>query len=218
MKVLLLEDDITLNKSIAQVLKFNGFELDQFYDGLSAYESLTRIYDLYILDIDVPNVSGIEMLKEILDRDKVSNVIMISADNSIEVIERAYNLGCSDFIKKPFHLKELELKIEKLFNGMNSQTCQITDGIYLSIGGQSLIKNGVEITLTKKEFQMLYLLMRFSPNIVTYQQIENYIYDNQSIHNQTIRALIKRVRDKICKNCIKAVNNIGYKLSMNMDD
>lgn len=215
MKVLLLEDDITLNKSIAQVLKFKGFEVDQFYNGLSAYESLTNIYDVYILDIDVPTISGIEMLKEVLERDKMSNVIMISVDSSIETIEKSYKLGCSDFIKKPFHLKELELKMEKLFEGMKSQKCQIVEDIYFSIATQSLTKNGEEVYLTNKEFQLLYLLIRFSPNIVSYQQIENHIYDNDVVPSQNIRALIKRVRDKTGKDCIKTINGIGYKININ---
>ncbi len=120
MKILLLEDDIALNKSIYDALVYSGYSVDTFFDGNDVIDNLSSIYDLYIMDINVPNISGLELLNLIHNQNNQSKIIMISANTDINIIENAYNLGCIDYLKKPFHLKELRIKIDKLFSTTNS--------------------------------------------------------------------------------------------------
>ena len=120
MKILLLEDDIALNKSIYDALVYSGYSVDTFFDGNDVIDNLSSIYDLYIMDINVPNISGLELLNLIHNQNNQSKIIMISANTDINIIENAYNLGCIDYLKKPFHLKELRIKIDMLFSNSNS--------------------------------------------------------------------------------------------------
>ncbi|MDY0117690.1 MAG: response regulator, partial [Sulfurimonadaceae bacterium] len=111
MKILLLEDDVMLNESICEYLESLNHKVDGYFDGKMVYEALqSNLYDLCILDINVPNVDGITLLEKLHEQKVFIPTIYISALVDIEDISRAYALGCYDYLKKPFHLKELALK------------------------------------------------------------------------------------------------------------
>lgn len=114
MKILLLEDNQRLNATIVKRLEAKGHKIDAFVDGKEAYNALDNGYMCFILDINVPSVDGIEILKRIRDFYQETPVIIISSSVELDVIRDAYNYGCNDFIKKPFFIDELEIKIEKI--------------------------------------------------------------------------------------------------------
>lgn len=115
MKILLLEDEVMLNESIQEFLEELGHTIDTFFDGLDAYEAIKKnAYDLLILDINVPNMDGLTFLERIHELKIHVPTIYISALVDIEDISRAYNLGCYDYLKKPFHLKELALRLDRI--------------------------------------------------------------------------------------------------------
>ena len=113
MKIFLLEDDYSLNETIKEMLELNYHEIDSFYDGEVAYNNIAHNYDLYILDINTPSIDGIELLKLIKKSNSQTKVIMISANINIDKIKEAYNHACDDYLKKPFDVEELILKVEK---------------------------------------------------------------------------------------------------------
>jgi DNA-binding response OmpR family regulator len=116
MKILLLEDNSRLNATITKRLRAKGFDVDSFEDGYKAFESVDNGYGCYILDINVPSLDGIELLKRIREYYPKTPVIIISSSVELETIKDSYHYGCSDYIKKPFFIDELEIKIEKLCN------------------------------------------------------------------------------------------------------
>jgi DNA-binding response OmpR family regulator len=192
MRIFLLEDDIQLNKAITSVLKLKNYEVDSFYNGLEALKKIQENYDVYILDINVESINGLEILKKIVEYKKDSNVVMISASIDLETIKKAYNFGCADYIKKPFYLEELLFKIS-LF-----EIKTIFD-----------IKLSKE--LTKKEKEFLELLKKTYPNIVTYETIDEVIFFKNS-SKDAIRSLVKRVKQKLINYTIKSISKEGYKL------
>ena len=113
MKIFLLEDDYSLNESIKEIIELENHTIDNFYDGEVAFNNFSNDYDLFILDINVPNIKGLELLKIIKNTNFRTKVIIISANININLIKEAYDLGCDDYLKKPFDLEELVLKINR---------------------------------------------------------------------------------------------------------
>jgi diguanylate cyclase (GGDEF)-like protein len=200
MNIVLLEDDIALNKAIRKVLELDGHHVDSFFNGKEIMNALDKHYDLYILDINVPHMSGLDILDSILLQNKRSKVIMISSNTDIQSIQKAYDIGCVDYIKKPFHIAELRAKINHL---------QVSEAdLYASI---KLKKNARP--LTKKEAKLLNLLLEHLGLVVNYEMIDNYVYENKTMTMDALRALVRRLRTKLTHDIIENVVDQGYMVS-----
>ena len=121
MKILLLEDNKKLNETITKRLGMKGYSVLSIIDGAEAFEKITDGFSCFILDINVPNIDGIKILKKIREYYQTLPVIIISASVELDVIKQAYDFGCNDFLKKPFFIDELEIKIEKFCNIQNDK-------------------------------------------------------------------------------------------------
>ena len=196
MKILLLEDDVALNKSIYDALIYSGYSVDTFFDGNNVIDNLSSIYDLYIMDINVPNISGLELLNLIHNQNNQSKIIMISANTDIDIIKNAYNLGCIDYLKKPFHLEELRIKIDMLFSNTNSLLEEL--------------KLKPDSNLSKKEKRFLTLLLNNKNSVTTYQMIDEFVYEDKLMSMDGLRALVRRLRTKLEDDVIKNVLEEGY--------
>ena len=193
MNILLLEDDVALNRAITKVAKLDHHSITTYYNGQDVADDLDFKFDLYILDINVPNVSGLELLHMIMLKNSFAKVIIISSNTDIESLQKAYEFGCMDYIKKPFHLEELRLKIKKIDN-------DIPD---FEINEQ----------LTKKEHDLLYLLISNRGEIVTYSMIEATVYENKYMTMDGLRAMVKRLRSKLENDMIENIVDQGYKIA-----
>lgn len=200
MKILLLEDDIALNKAIENVLKLDHHHVRAFMDGQDIIESIDQQYDLYILDINVPNVNGLELLDNILLMSDQAKVIMISSNTDIQSLQTAYDLGCMDYLKKPFYIAELRAKINRLKISRD----HLISGVKLKTKAD---------TLTKKEKRFLTLLLENESRVVTYEMIENYVYENKLMSMDALRALVRRLRAKLVDNIIQNAIDEGYMIS-----
>src|SRR5574344_2222129 len=136
MKILIIEDDIQLNTTITNFLKYKGYEVDSLEDGKEALDYIDKnFYDLYILDINIPKVSGLEILKYIRTKDIKSAIVIITASFELENIKTAYKNGCDEYIKKPFYLEELEIKIDKICKVNSDQNViKISENIFYDMG------------------------------------------------------------------------------------
>ena len=197
MKILLLEDDVALNRTIKKVTEIDKHTTTSYLDGQDLLNSLDEKYDLYILDINVPNINGLELLKLISAKNANSKAIIISANTDIESLQTAYKLGCIDYLKKPFHLEELRIKIAKV----NSEPIDLLTNVQL--------KNDAK--LTKKEKDLLSLLLKNSGVTVTYAMIEEAIYKEKYMSMDGLRALVKRLRAKLQNDNIQNILEEGYK-------
>ncbi len=197
MNILLLEDDISLNKVIKKVLELDRHIVDTFMDGQALMNSLDGIYDLYILDINVPHVSGLELLDMILLQNDQAKVIMISSNTDMQSLQTAYDLGCIDYLKKPFHIVELRAKISHL----NTQDIDLLSTVKLKHESDPL---------SKKERRLLKLLLSNVSHVVTYEMIEHDIYENKPMSMDALRALVRRVRAKLIDDIIENIIDEGY--------
>jgi len=196
MKILLLEDDAALNRAITKVTNLDGHTTTSYTDGQSVLDNLETYYDLYILDINVPNIDGLELLKMIYEQDSTSKVIIISANTDINSLKKAYSFGCLDYLKKPFHLEELRIKITKI------------DTVQQDI--LSDIQLEKDKTLTKKEKLLIELLLSNKAKTVNYEMIEDHIYRDKSMTMDSLRSLIRRLKSKLKQPKIENVLDEGY--------
>ena len=117
MNVLLIEDDVQLNTTITNFLTFNKYEVTSLFDGDKAISQIDiNRYDLYIMDINVPNINGLEIVKYIRQKDLSTPIIMITASLELDNFKLAFKNGCSEYIKKPFYLEELDIRINNLLS------------------------------------------------------------------------------------------------------
>ncbi len=214
MKIFLLEDDYSLNEAIKEILELENHTVDNFYDGEIAFNNiLNNNYDLYILDINVPNIDGLEVLEKIKSISLNLNVIIISANINIDLIKKAYSLGCDDYLKKPFDLEELVLKINRYANKPNN--INLTENISFNISNKQLYFKNEKIELTKNEKNLLYLLIKDIGTTISYSQIEDFVYDGKSKSSDSIRSLVKRLRKKLPENILLTSLNDGYYIKNN---
>jgi len=211
MKIMLLEDDVALNGTICEVLKtIERCDVDTYYDGESAAKSLNNIYDLYIIDLNVPNLNGIDFLKLLKAHDINTPALIISADTDIQTITQAYNIGCNDFLKKPFYVEELLFKVKQYVKDFH--TVDLGDGLRYDLYKRVLNQGDKELHMTKKEKDLLHLLILNQGEIVSNDMIQSFVYNNEYVSNDSQRALIKRVRKIIGKDKIVNITSQGYKI------
>jgi DNA-binding response OmpR family regulator len=213
MKILLLEDEIMLNESIGEYLESQGHSVDSFVDGLKAYEAIKkRAYDLLILDINVPGLDGLSFLEKIHALKIHVPTIYISALVDIEDISRAYDLGCEDYLKKPFHLKELILRLDRVMIPSDTPRVQLRLSKNYSYDQEhsSLLFKGETQTLTKRQSQIIDILARNRSRVVDFDQFGEYVWGDQIVDNATIRAEVNRLKKILKEDIIINVRGMGY--------
>lgn len=209
MKLLLLEDNEKLNQTITKRLKLKGYEVDSFMDGLKAYESIDEGYFCFILDINVPNLDGVNLLKRIREYYDEVPVIIISASVELDIIKEAYDFGCNDYLKKPFFIDELEIKIDKLCN-VNSNLIYFDTNCYFDFKSSLISCDSKEQRLTKKERLLLNLFLSHKNKLVTFDTIQNYVWEGNVASLESIRSLIRRLRKLLPEDYIQTVVDTGY--------
>ena len=209
MKILLLEDNKKLNDTISKRLKIKNYNLLSFTDGAEAFEAVSDGFSCFILDINVPNIDGIKILKKIREYYPTLPVIIISASVELDVIKQAYDLGCNDFLKKPFFIDELEIKIEKLCKIQNDKI-YFDENCYFDFKSSILKMDDKETRLTKKEKLLINLFLTKKNQVISYEAIENYVWEGNFASLESIRSLIRRVRKVIDKEYIQTVVDTGY--------
>jgi len=213
MKILLLEDEVMLNESICEYLESDGHVTDSFFDGLKAYKSIqNNSYDLLILDINVPNMDGLTFLESIHKLKIHVPTIYISALVDIEDISRAYDLGCYDYLKKPFHLKELALRIDrvKISTEVPLVHLRISKNYSYDQEHSFLLFDSEVQVLSKRQSQIIDLLARNRGRVVDFEMFRIYVWDEQIIDNATIRAEVNRLKKILKEDMIVNIRGMGY--------
>lgn len=215
MKILLLEDDIILNEIIAEFLVENEMQVDSFYDGEKAIESIfDKHYDILLLDINVPKLTGFELLQELNDMQKKIPTIYITSLNHIDDIKKGFALGAEDYLKKPFELDELLMRIKRTQELHNIETTSgilLAEGItYFSNSYELLSYDGTQ-KLRKKEAQLLEYFIKHKNMVISFDKIVSDVWEyEEEPSNATIRTYIKNLRALLGKDLIENVKGVGY--------
>lgn len=214
MKILLLEDELMLNNAITEYLSGIGHMVESFTDGQNVIDSVDSSYDMLILDINVPTKNGFEILEELNKKQIFIPTIYITALNDIDDITKAYELGCREYIKKPFHLEELGIKINQILKKDKKTTSHMRFSEYYSYSKdtKTLYFNGEIQNLTKKQLEIINILALNINMIVDFERFRVDIWDGENIDNPTIRAEISRLKKVLKEDFIKNIRGLGYKI------
>ena len=212
MKILLVEDDELIGESIKNYLELNDNKVDYYSNPLKVLEEVyPDHYDIFLIDINMPDMNGYELYEELKKYANDVPVIFITAYSDIEHIEKAFELGAADYIKKPFDLKELELRIKRLVF-KNTNEIKITENYTFDLGKLKLLYKGEEVELTQNEKFFLETLVKNIGKVVEIDKLKDYVWDGKEICDNTIRTQVKKLRSKLKENFIKNVRGVGYKI------
>ena len=213
MKILLLEDEYSLRISIEEFLTDIGYEVDGFSDGEEAFHAVyDKSYDLLLLDINVPTMNGLEMLQKLrLDEQHVPAIFLTSMTD-IEALKEGYRRGCCDYMRKPFDLEELELRIDQAlakFSNDDGSLVNIGCDIVYDMKKSKLMQNDEEIVLRKTEKEMLEVLIKNKNAVVSTQMFQDAVW-GEYVEPATIRVQLNNLRKKLPDSVIQNRRGLGY--------
>ena len=223
-KILIIDDEIHIVELLRFNLENNGYKVDYSYDGFDGYLKTKEFQpDLILLDWMLPNISGIELLKKIRSDESLEQipVIMLTAKNMEEDKLEGLQDGADDYITKPFSVKEVLARITSVlrrYKYTSNEKVEVlkADDIQVNVNKHIVTKNGQEIELTLKEFQILKLLIENKGNVLTrtflLDKIWGYDYYGET---RTLDVHIRHLRKKIGDNdskLIETVRGVGYKI------
>ena len=223
MRVLVVEDETTLNKLITQRLKDEKYTVDSCYDGQEAMDYFSCAeYDVILLDILLPKMNGLDFLKKIRATQDKTPVILLTAMDAIEDRVKGLNAGADDYLVKPFAFEELIARIKVLTRRSSNQLTnilQIAD-LVLDTNAHTVYRGQNLINLSSKEFSILEYLLTNQGVVLSREKINqhmwNYDYDGGSnIVDVYIRYLRKKIDDNYPIKLIHTVRGVGYVLRDN---
>jgi len=204
MKILLLEDDYNLGEAIKEILALEGFDVDLVNNAQEAYEkTYNNRYDLYIFDINLPDENGIEVLKSLREANDTTPAIYITALTDLDTMSKAFESGAYEYIKKPFEVEELLIRIRAKF-----QTLKIGD-IEVDILNKEFRKNGEIISIGSIAKEILYLLISNKNRVVSKDRLLELL---NTTSETSLRVHINKLK-KLGLN-IKNIRGEGYILEV----
>ena len=215
--ILILEDDNNLNDTISDFLEDNGYDVTSTYDGYEAQEKMyENRYDLLLLDVNTPNINGFELLKEARKGGISSPAIFITSLSGIDDLQEGFDSGCDDYIRKPFVLKELLIRVETLlkreFFHQSKQLIEIDSNISYDIDNCELLIDDNIISLGQKEAKLLNLFIKNQEKVLSHDTIYDYLWNfDETYSDNALRTYIKNIRKLIGKDKIVSIKKQGYK-------
>lgn len=223
MKILIVEDEKDLASVLTEMLKQNGYSIDKVHNGIDGLDyALTGIYDVIILDIMLPKMNGIQVLKEIRNNGINSSILMLTAKGEVEDKINGLDNGADDYLTKPFITEEFLARVRSLSRRNNKEYLgnQLIFGdIHVDKNRHEIIKNTQKIKLSQKEYAILEMLILNKGNIISKEQFVQKIWGyDTSIEYNSIEVYISFVRRKlnaIHSNVkISTVRSLGYTLEV----
>lgn len=218
MKILVVEDEKDLNSVISRHLKKNNFSVDSVFNGEDALDYLSyENYDLVILDIMMPKISGYQVIKELRTKKNDTPVLMLTAKDSIDDKVKGLDSGADDYLVKPFDFNELLARIRAIvrrkYGNISNQI--VIEDLILDLAKKTVTRNNINIDLTAKEYEVLEYLMQNKGHILSREQIREHVWDfDYDGESNIIDVLIKNIRKKIdidsSKQLISTKRGLGY--------
>lgn len=218
MKIFLMEDDLLVNEIIEEHLIEQGHSIKIAFNGIKAEEILyNEVFDLLLLDVNVPSIDGFELLKELRKKEIFTPAIFITSLTMVDDIEKGFESGCDDYLKKPFELKELDLRInnmKRLFKIDNGDILSISSEIIIDKKNLSVKVNDKETHISLKELNVLEYLMKHKNTPISVDELINNIwsYENPPLAT-TIRTYIKNLRKVLGEEYITNIRGVGYRFN-----
>jgi len=215
--ILLLEDDQQLSDTVKQFLTHQGYEVHCAYDGLQAEDiAYEKHIDLMLLDVKVPQQSGYDFLQTLRDKGVQTPAIFITSLNSVEDVTRGFDIGCDDYIRKPFALKELLVRVESVlkrrYDNSYDDSIDLGNGLVFNTKENMLTKDKQRVAIKTKEVKLLALFLENPNELLNYDKINERLWEyDEEPSAGSLRAYVKTVRTFLGKNNIETIKNVGYR-------
>ena len=214
--ILLLEDDQQLSDTVKQFLQYQGYEVLCAYDGLQAQDlAYEKQIDLMLLDIKVPHLDGFEFLQTLRNDNVQTPAIFITSLNAVEDVTRGFDIGCDDYIRKPFALKELLARMDALLKrryGTYEEKIDLGEGLLFDIQENLLTQDNQRVPLKTKEAKLLSLFLEYPNELLTYDKIFEHLWEyDEEPSAGSLRSYVKTARTFLGKDNIETIKNVGYR-------
>jgi len=219
MTVLILEDETILAISMQEFLEDSGYQVVHFVNAEDAFDAIyERAFDLLLLDVKVSgSMNGFELLSSLREHKIFTPAIFITSLNNIEDLTQGYKCGCCDYIRKPFDLAELKLRIEQVIQTQcfhsSDEVIELAFSYKYDTKKMELSLEGQKIILSKRETSMLELLIKHRGSVVSYTMFWESVW-GEWIEPTNIRVQVGTLRKKLEKNFIKNIRGVGYSIDI----
>lgn len=214
MRLLLVEDDLLLGDGISAGLKQDGYTVDWVQDGESADHALqSEHFDILVLDINLPRLSGIDVLKRLRDRRSVVPVLLLTARDTVSDRVQGLDCGADDYLTKPFDLNELNARLRALLRRSSGRaTPLLVNGlIVLDPAARRVTLDGQEIELSQREFVLLQAFLDNLGRVLSRTRLEQMLYGwGVEVESNTLEVHIHHLRKKLTTTLIRTVRGVGY--------
>ncbi|WP_282368417.1 response regulator [Pseudomonas sp. PS02290] len=214
MRLLLVEDDVALGEGIHQALSREGYTVDWVKDGASAIHALlSEVFDLAILDLGLPRLDGLAVLRRLRESGSALPVLILTARDATEDRIAGLDAGADDYLIKPFDLSELKARLRALLR-RSAGRARVTiehAGIRLDPATQQVSYKNEPVALTPKEYQLLYELLSPPGRVMTRERLMQLLYGwNEEAESNTLEVHIHHLRKKFSSELIRTVRGVGY--------
>ena len=215
MRLLLVEDHVPLADELMAGLTRAGYAVDWLADGRDAlYQGQTEPYDLIILDLGLPGLPGIDVLKQWRTQGLATPVLILTARSSWSERIEGLKAGADDYVTKPFHPEELQLRVQALLrrsHGQSNQPLLQSAGLHLDEARQCVINEGAEIQLTAAEFRLLRYFMLHPQQILSKSHLAEHLYDGETERDSNVLEVhVNHLRRKLGRAVIETRRGQGY--------
>jgi len=216
--ILVLEDDELFASTLEDFLSDEGFAVDIASDGEVCLElNFKKNYDLYIFDINVPKINGLDLLEQLRQSDDNTPTIFLTSYKDKDTLHDAFLKGCDDYLKKPVDLDELILRIKALLkrNKKQFQIIKLSDTLTFNPSNKRAYENEVDLNLPIKVLELLELFLENKGEIVTKNMIISKLWTIQEEYSEgSIRVYINHIKKLLGKESILNIKGIGYKIEL----
>ena len=214
MKILIIEDELSLQKALAKGFRKLGYTVDTAGDGEQALEFyFSNLYNLVILDLNLPKLDGLDVLREIRKENKEIPVLILSARNEVSDKINGLDMGANDYLAKPFHFDELEARARALLRRdfKTAPTVIICGDVKLDTSLKTVFHNDTEIPLTKKEYGIFEYLMLNKGRVISGEELIETVWESDAdIFTNAFKVHINAMRKKLPEGFIKNTKGQGY--------
>jgi DNA-binding response OmpR family regulator len=208
-----VEDDRLLGDSLTEYLQSEGFITDWVYDPREVMDLLeVSRYDVIVLDLMMPHIGGEELIKAIREKDKETPILVLTAKQRLEDKRTCFELGADDYLTKPFEMEELTLRLRALYRRKNPQDVVVIDEVEVCFSKEMVKVKGKPISLSKKDWLVLKFLVENRGRFVSHEEILNYVWGDEPVGEEVVRAHIKNLRRLLPEGFIKTMKGRGYRV------
>ncbi|CAA6817432.1 MAG: Two-component system response regulator DccR [uncultured Sulfurovum sp.] len=215
--ILLLEDDQQLSDTVKQFLMYQGYTVYCAYDGFNAEDIFYEKHiDLMLLDVKVPLQNGYRFLEKLRKNGVKTPAIFITSLNAVEDVTKGFDVGCDDYIRKPFALKELLVRVESIlkrrYDNSYEEHIDLGEGLFFNTKENILIKDNERVAMKTKEVKLLALFLENPNELLSYDKIFERLWEyNEEPSAGSLRAYVKTIRTFLGKDNIETIKNVGYR-------